>query len=116
MNSRILRGTAGLVMMFASVFVGGACGSESESQDGKVPTVQVGGEKNEEAPTVGPDGQQVLGEYRGHWDGRRLTITPVRELVAGIRPRGFIQIPDAYMEFSTDEAIVVNNQGSQCQA
>jgi hypothetical protein len=52
-----------------------------------------------------------LGEWRGHFDGRRLTFIPVDEAArsSGIRPKNFQEVPEAKLSFTTDESIVVNS-------
>lgn len=59
-----------------------------------------------------PDGPlEDLGSWRGHWDGTRLTFTPIdqRAESSGVKPQGFVELNDARLGVWTDEAIVVNS-------
>jgi hypothetical protein len=56
-----------------------------------------------------------LGQWRGHWDGKRLTFTPADAIASNssIRPKGFIEVPESSVSFTTDEAMVLNSSCPQ---
>lgn len=108
-----------LALLF-TLAVFGACGTE-ESAPGDEENVDVGIGTGAE-PTA-PAPLEVLAQLDGHFDGKSLTFTPVREDGA-LRTQNYDTYGKVALDFSetgpltftTTEAIVNNNQGPGCTA
>lgn len=104
MNTRFLRRT-GLALALSPAFV---LGCSSSTPDESVSPALAGAN---DAPAVSaaatPEGLQELGSFRGHWSGGRMQYTALdaKSAASGIRPQGFINVPDTATGFETTEAI-----------
>jgi len=112
-------GCIGLAAVLVPVLLSG-CGADADPKE-IVPAVDIPGARGPGAETTGDsdstsgdDGLlEELGQWRGHWDGKQLTFTPINDLAAksGIKPQGFIDLPDSNFEFTTELDPVAVNAG-----
>lgn len=112
------RCVVGVSAVLSGVALVGGCGADASAPGGSEPVnVDVPGvtdpSKTETPARAGSgsvDGPQEMGYWRGHWDGRKLSFTPIDKtaLMSGIRPQAFVQLNESKLEVWTNKAYAVN--------
>lgn len=113
MRDRLWKCTS--ILALGSLFVA-ACGADrGEVGAEQPPTVTVPGTSSSPAPpssdsrTEQPARVEELGQFRGHWDGKKLTFSPIdRAAKVTLRPKSFVDVDDTKVAFTTQEVLVDN--------
>jgi hypothetical protein len=110
------RRTIGIVLVSTGLTASACSSDATDDHPDLVPQLHAPADRTAAPPNARALGAakaplETLGVWRGHFDGRKLTFTPLDAAAkaSGIRPRNFQEVSDTLIGFETVESIVVNN-------